>query len=209
MSKDLDSQCKKCRRAGEKLFLKGDRCNSPKCAITKRNYPPGIHGSKRRRFLTNYGQQLAEKQKAKRVYGILEKQFKIYYQKAVKKQGDTGEILLQNLEMRLDNIVFRLGLAKSRRQARQMVNHNLFTVNNKKVNIPSYQVKIKDEIAIKTTKAKAKNFTNLSKDLENYNAPTWLSLDINDLKGKVVNKPGLEEIKAPFNVTLIVEFYSR
>lgn len=209
MGKVLDPKCKQCRRAGEKLFLKGERCTSSKCAIIKRNYPPGLHGIKGKKFLTNYGQQLKEKQKAKRIYGLLEKQFKNYYTKAVKKKGDTGELLVQLLEMRLDNIIYRLGLAKSRRQARQLVSHGYFTVNGKKVTIPSYQVKAKDSITIKPGKEKAKLFDNLSKSLEKHELPTWLDFNIKENKARVVNTPTLEEMKPPFNPTLIVEFYSR
>jgi len=209
MAKDLDSKCKLCRRAGEKLFLKGERCSSAKCVILKRNYPPGQHGIRNRRFLTNYGKQLQEKQKAKRIYGLLEKQFKNYYLKAVKKQGNTGELLLQLLEMRFDNIIYRTGLAKSRRQARQMINHGHFTINGRKVNIPSYQVKAKDEIAIKANKSNIKNFENVSKALEKIEMPDWLKFDVKELKAKVASKPTLDELKPQFNPTLIVEFYSR
>lgn len=209
MAKNLDPKCKQCRRRGEKLFLKGERCTSPKCAIIKRNYPPGIHGVKGKKFLTNYGQQLSEKQKAKKFYGILEKQFKNYYLKSIKKFGNTAEILLQMLELRLDNVVFRLGFTKSREEARQLVSHGHFMVNNKKVNIPSYQVKLKDVISLKPGKEKLKLYTNLSKKLEKYEVPSWLSLDAKELKGKVLNQPTIVEIKPPFNPTLIVEFYSR
>ena len=150
MSKDLDHKCKQCRREGVKLFLKGEKCYGPKCPIVRRNYPPGIHGAKKtRQRLTEYGHQLREKQKAKKIYGILERPFRNYYQKAIKQKGDTNEILGQLLEMRLDNVIYRLGLAKSRKAARQLVSHGFFLVNGKKVNIPSYQVKIKDEITIK------------------------------------------------------------
>jgi len=209
MAKDLDPKCKKCRRAGEKLFLKGEKCSSPKCVFIKRNYPPGLHGVKKRKFLTNYGQQLLEKQKAKRTYGLLEKQFKNYYQKAVKKQGNTAELLLQLLEMRLDNVVYRLGLASSRKQARQLVNHGHFAVNNKKVNIPSFQVKAKDIISLKSGKEKTKVFVNIDKNLAKWETPSWIDLNAKELQGKILDKPTLEEIKSQFNPTLIVEFYSR
>lgn len=209
MAKNLDPKCKQCRREGTKLFLKGEKCFSPKCPMIKRNYPPGIHGTKRQKRLTEYGQQLREKQKAKRIYGILEKQFRNYYKKAIHKKGDTGEILQQFLEMRLDNIVYRSGLAKSRNQARQMVNHGLFLVNGKKVDIPSYQVKPKDEISIKPEKAKAKNFADLDKTLEKHEAPNWISFDKKDKKAKILNKPAGGELDQPFNPRLIVEFYSK
>ena len=144
MAKLLNSKCKKCRREGVKLFLKGERCLSPKCPILKRNYPPGVHGPKGRKRTTEYGTQLREKQKAKRIYGINERQFRNYYRKAISKKGDTGQILQQLLQMRFDNVIYLLRLARSRVQARQMVGHGLFLVNGKKVNIPSYQLKTKD-----------------------------------------------------------------
>lgn len=209
MAKSLDPQCKQCRREGTKLFLKGEKCFSPKCPVLKRNYPPGIHGIKSRKRSTEYGNQLREKQKAKRIYGILERQFKNYYQKAIRQQGDTGEILQQLLEMRLDNVIYRAGLASSRRQARQMVNHNLFLVNGKKVNIPSYQVKPKDEITIKPEKEKAKIFAELEKKLEKYEAPAWVNFDLKTKTTKILNKPNQEELEQTFNPRLIVEFYSK
>ncbi len=209
MGKLLDPKCKQCRREGTKLFLKGEKCLSVKCPIVKRNYPPGIHGVKGRRRPTEYGNQLREKQKAKRVYGILERQFRNYYLKAIRQKGDTGETIQQFLEMRLDNIIFRLGLAKSRKQARQMVNHGLFLVNNKKVNIPSYQVRTKDEIAINPGKIESKIFTDLEKKLEDYESPAWISFDIKTKKAKILNKPSGKELEQTFNPRLIVEFYSK
>lgn len=209
MAKSLDPKCKQCRREGTKLFLKGEKCSSPKCSIVKRNYPPGIHGTKRRARLTEYGQQLREKQKAKRIYGILERQFRNYYKKAIHQKGDTGEILQQLLEMRLDNVIYRIGLARSRNQARQMVNHGLFLVNNKKVNIPSYQIKPKDEITIKPQKAKAKIFDNLEKILEKQVVPNWINLDKKTKTAKILNKPKGGELENTFNPRLIVEFYSK
>ena len=150
MARNLNPKCRQCRRIGEKLFLKGDRCVSTKCALIKKNYPPGIHGAKQTRAKSSeYGKQLREKQKAKRIYGILEKQFRNYFKKAANKKKETGEILLKILEMRLDNVIYRVGLAKSRNKARQLVSHGHFLINNKKVNIPSYEVNIKDVIKIK------------------------------------------------------------
>jgi len=209
MAKTLDPKCKQCRREGSKLFLKGERCFSPKCPILKRNYPPGIHGPKGRRRQTEYGQQLREKQKAKKAYGILERQFRNYYRKAIAQKGDTGEIIQQLLEMRLDNVIYRLNLAKSRKQARQMVTHNLFLVNGKTVNIPSYQLKAKDEITIKPEKAKAKNFADLEKKLEKQETPGWVSFDLKTKTAKILNKPSGNELEQIFNPRLIVEFYSR
>ncbi len=209
MAKTLDPKCKQCRREGTKLFLKGERCFSPKCPILKRNYPPGLHGPKGRRRQTEYGQQLREKQKAKRVYGILERQFRNYYRKAITQKGDTGEIIQQFLEMRLDNVIYRLNLAKSRKQARQMVTHNLFLVNGKTVNIPSYQIKAKDEITIKPEKAKVKNFADLEKKLEKQKIPGWVSFDLKTTTAKILNKPSGSELEQIFNPRLIVEFYSR
>jgi len=209
MSSTTDPKCKQCRREGTKLFLKGEKCFSPKCPILKRNYPPGIQGVKGRGRPTEYGNQLREKQKAKRIYGVLERQFKNYYTKAFHQQGDTGEILLQFLEMRLDNVIFRLGLAKSRRMARQMVSHGLFLVNGKKVNIPSYQVKTKDEITIKPEKVKVKIFDGIDKLLEDHQAPAWINFDIKTKTAKILNKPNQEELEQIFNSRLIVEFYSK
>ena len=208
MSKDLDHKCKQCRREGVKLFLKGEKCYGPKCPIVRRNYPPGIHGAKKtRQRLTEYGHQLREKQKAKKIYGILERPFRNYCQKAIKQKGDTNEILGQLLEMRLDNVIYRLGLAKSRKAARQLVSHGFFLVNGKKVNIPSYQVKIKDEITIKPSKTKTKAFIDLN--LEKHEVPGWLHFDPKEMKAKIINRPKEEELEKSFNTRLIVEFYSR
>ncbi len=209
MAKDLDPKCKKCRREGIKLFLKGEKCFSPKCPVIRRNYPPGLHGPKRRSRPTEYGLQLREKQKAKRIYGILEKQFKGYYSKSMAKKGDTGEILQQYLEMRFDNVIYRANFAKSRKQARQMVSHGLFLVNGKNVNIPSYQLNPKDEISIKPSKIKVKLFNNLEKNIEKQNIQSWISLDSKNKTIKILNKPKGEEIEQTFNPRLIVEFYSR
>ncbi|MFA6215089.1 MAG: 30S ribosomal protein S4 [Patescibacteria group bacterium] len=207
MPKTLTSKCKQCRREGTKLFLKGDRCSSPKCAIITRNYAPGVHGVKRQSRLTQYGTQLREKQKAKRVYGIFERQFRNYYLKAKRLKGDTGEMIQQFLEMRLDNIIYRAGIAKSRSQARQMVNHGLFLVNGKKVNIPSYQVKTKDQITLK--KEEKKIFADLDKKLAKYQFPGWLSFSLETKTIKILNKPSGTELEKTFNPRLIVEFYSK
>lgn len=205
----LDSKCKKCRRAGEKLFLKGERCNTAKCAIVKRNYPPGAHGVKGAPRLSEYGRQLKEKQKAKRIYGIVEKQCRKYYVKAIGKKGNTGELFSRFLEKRFDNVIFRLGLASSRTQARQMVSHGFFKVNDKKVNIPSYEVKNGDIISIKKEKVSRKPFEKLDEKLKSKELPSWLSLDLAEMKGKVISDPRGDDLKMQFDPTLIVEFYSR
>ncbi len=209
MSKYLGPKCKLCRRAGEKLMLKGERCNSPKCAMVKRNYPPGFHGPKGRGKISDYGQQLLEKQKAKRIYNLLEKQFKLTFLKAQKMKGNTGDNLLQLLEMRLDNVIYRLGLAVSRSQARQLVNHGLFAVNNQGVNIPSYVLKEGDIIEVKKNKKNVKIFKNIENKIKLENIPGWLNFDIKKLSAKVLHKPSRNDIKEKINTQMIVEFYSR
>lgn len=201
-------QCKKCRRAGEKLFLKGEKCFSAKCPLIKRNFPPGVHGSKKAGRMTNYGQQLKEKQKAKRIYGLREQQFKNYFVKSFQKTGNTSEWLFRFLESRLDNTIYRLGLASSRTKARQLVSHGHFTVNGKKVNIPSFGVKTGDEIKIKENKAKKKVFSDLEETLKSKKeAAPWLSLD--GLTGKVTSLPKLGDLDAGIDWQTIIEFYSK
>jgi len=209
MAKNLDPKCKQCRREGEKLMLKGERCNSPKCAMVKKNYPPGVHGPKGRGRQSDYSLQLREKQKAKRLYNLLEKQFKITFNKANKQKGDTGENLLKILETRLDNVVYRLGFADSRSQARQLVSHGHFTVNDKKVNIPSYQVKTGDIIKIKQSSKKNKIFNNLDKKLKKVEIPSWLDFNSKELSGKVLHQPSKDDLEMKINTQMIVEFYSR
>ncbi len=209
MAKNLDAKCKQCRRAGEKLFLKGERCYTAKCAMVKRNYPPGFHGPKGRRRQTDYGLQLNEKQKAKRQYILLEQQFKLIFEKARRQSGNAGENFVKLLEMRLDNTIYRLGFAFSRPQARQLVNHGHFTVNGRKVNIPSCQLKKGDTIKIKSNKKQAKIFKNLSEKLKKKEVPGWLHLDTKELTAKVLHQPNMEAINPNFNVQMIVEYYSR
>lgn len=209
MAKDLNPKCKQCRRAGEKLFLKGERCQTAKCAIIKRNYAPGFHGPKQRRRLSDYGQQLAEKQKAKRQYNLLEKQFRLTFDTAKAKTGNVGENFLKSLEMRFDNVIYRLGFAKSRSQARQFINHGLFTINDRMVNIPSYMTKTGEEIKIKANKKNAKIFNNLGDSLKKQEVPGWLNLDTKEIKAKVLHQPSMEVIKPNFNIQMIVEYYSR
>jgi len=180
-----------------------------KCALVKRNFPPGVHGGKGKRRMTEYGTQLREKQKAKRIYGLFEKQFRNYYIKAMRMPGDTGEIMQQLLQMRLDNFVFAAGFAKSRAQARQMIGHKLFYVNGKKVNIPSFQLKVKDEVTINPIKASRKIFSDLEKRLENREFPVWISFDLKNLMAKVISRPIGDDLDKSFNPRLIVEFYSK
>jgi len=192
--------CRKCRREGEKLFLKGDRCMSAKCSFVKRSYIPGQHGTARVGKLSDFGVQLREKQKTKAIYGIRETQFSNYYKKASKTKQATGEKLLQSLEARLDNIVYRLGFAASRRQARQMVSHKMFLVNEKRVNIPSYQLKEKDKIE----PIKKEGYKLFKTEI-----PTWLKLEKGKLVGELAKIPSRGEIETNINEGLIVEFYSR
>ncbi|OGY43683.1 MAG: 30S ribosomal protein S4 [Candidatus Buchananbacteria bacterium RIFCSPHIGHO2_01_FULL_39_14] len=194
---------KACRRYGIKL------CQSNKCPVQRRNYPPGVHGPKGTRRLTEYGTQLAEKQKAKIVYGLRERPFRNYYLKAIKQTGDTGLILQQLLEMRLDNAIFRLGFAKTRAAARQMVSHNFFLINGKTVNIPSCQLKIKDEITIKPTKTNKKVFLGLEEKQTKQKLPSWLNLDTATKTAKVMTKPSVDDFEHLFNPRLIVEYYSK
>lgn len=209
MSKNLGPKCRQCRRESTKLMLKGDRCQSSKCSMVKRNYAPGAHGAKRMARLTEYGVQLREKQKAKRYYGLLEKQFSNYYQKATKQKGNTMDNFIQLLERRFDNVIYNLGYAKSRRQARELINHGHFTINGKKVNIPSYQVKINDLIELREKSKSNKFFQDAIKELPKVKIPEWLNLDIKDLEAKVIELPTLEKVKLIFDPKLIIEFYSR
>ena len=203
-----ENVCKKCRREGIKLFLKGDRCQSPKCALNKRNYPPGMHSSAFRK-LSGYGLQLREKQKTKSIYGLSERQFKKYYNEAVGEKGDTREILMQFLELRLDNIICRLGFASSRRQSRSLVSHDHFLVNNKKVNIPSYRLKEKDKIEIKKQSISKDLFTNILKKISKADIPSWLKLDSQKMKCEILRLPKRDEIKNDINEQLIIEYYSK
>jgi small subunit ribosomal protein S4 len=202
--------CRLCRRDATKLFLKGAKCFTEKCPVEKRNFPPGQHGqSKKQKKVVGYGLQLREKQKAKRIYFTLEGQFRAYYEKASNKTGVTGELLLQQLETRLDNVAYRLGFAQSRRQARQLVRHGHVQVNGRKVNIPSFQCKVGDEIAIRegsksiTILEEAKNFASGQRSV------TWLDINRDNLSGKVLSLPKREEIQLPVNEQLIVELYSK
>lgn len=201
--------CRLCRREGTKLFLKGTRCFSEKCAIEKRNFAPGQHGKDRKAKIVGYGLQLREKQKAKRIYFTLEGQFRAYYEKATRTQGVTGELLLQQLERRLDNVAFRMGLATSRRQSRQIVRHGHVEVNGRKVNIPSFQVKVGDVISVRENSKKLV-LLEASREFASHQVPPqWLTMDAANLTGKVIALPKREDINLPVNEQLIVELYSK
>ena len=208
MARYTGAVCRQCRREGQKLFLKGERCYSEKCSITVRSYAPGQHGQGRSKA-SEYATQLREKQKAKRFYGVLESQFAKYFEMAERKSGMAGENLLRILESRLDNIVYRLGFASSRAQARQLVLHGHYTVNGKKVNIPSYLVKEGDVVAV-SEKAKATDFMKaLVENNSSRPVPQWLDLDRNNYEAKIVRLPGREEIDLEVEEHLIVELYSK
>jgi small subunit ribosomal protein S4 len=204
--------CKLCRREGVKLMLKGERCLSPKCAIERRNTPPGQHGSSfRRRQLSDYGVRQREKQKVRRIYGVLEKQFRRYYGIAARTRGQTGGTLLQLMERRLDNVVYRLGFADSRKQARQLVRHGHFNVNGRKTNVPSFVVSAGDEVAVRENRRGRTYFKDIDASgiLRKKAVPEWLSLDPAALGGRVLRLPERAELDLSINEQLIVEFYSR
>lgn len=209
MARNLDPKCKQCRREGEKLFLKGERCFTPKCPIVKRNYPPGQHGMKGRPRLSGYGLQLREKQKVKKMYRLLEDQLHHYFEKASRKEGNTAELFLQALELRLDTIVHRLGIAQSRDQARQLIGHGHLMVNGRHVNLPSFSVKVGDVISVRPESAKLKQFEPLKKSDEKRQLAKWLSFDPKTLTGSVTYRPTLEEVNQGLQTQLIVEYYSR
>ncbi len=205
-----DSRCRRCRREGMKLFLKGERCFTDKCAVERRNYPPGEHGQGRRQKVTGYGLQLREKQKARYYYGVLEQQFRKYFKDAESHKGVTGVVLLQILETRLDNVVFRLGLSLSRPAARQLVRHRHFTVNDRVVDIPSYPVKPGDVIAVREGSRSVPVIVQAVERAKSRSAtPDWLSLDTEKLNGRVLQRPGREGISLPIQEQLIVELYSK
>lgn len=206
MARYTDASCRLCRREGQKLFLKGERCYSGKCALDKRPYAPGQHGQSRKKS-SEYGLQLREKQKAKRYYGLLETQFRNYFEKAARKPGITGENLLVMLETRLDNAVFRLGMGASRKEARQLITHGHFTVNGQKVDIPSYAVKPGDVIKVKEKSTSSPKFKEMRE--MSITVPSWLTVDIDKLEGRIVSLPRREEIDAPIKEQLIVELYSK
>lgn len=212
MARYKDAVCKLCRREGEKLFLKGERCFSPKCAFERRPYPPGLHGRQaefRRRKDSDYALQLRAKQKARRVYGVMERQFRRYFREAERRRGLTGTNLLVLLESRLDNVVYRLGFATSRPQGRQLVRHGHFEVNGRKVNIPSYLVQPGDVVAVRPSSRYKAIFREMAMDLEHRSVPDWLSRDDETMLGRILSLPTREDIDVTINEQLIVEYYSR
>lgn len=206
MARYTGPSCRLCRREGKKLFLKGDRCYSDKCAVTKRATPPGQHGARRTK-LSNYGLQLREKQMVKRAYGMIEGQFRQTYDRAEKMQGITGENLLRLLELRFDNVVFRMGLAQSRKEARQLVTHGHFTLNGRKADIPSMTINVGDVIAVKEGSLSSEKFKGIQEKAAT--APKWIQADIEKLAGKVIALPEREDIDLPIEEHLIIELYSR
>ncbi len=209
MSRYRDSVCRICRRENLKLYLKGDRCYSDKCAFDRRGYPPGQHGQRRGGKISDYGIQLREKQKVKRSYGLSEKQFRLAFEKADQKKGITGTNLLLILEQRLDNVVYRLGLANSRPQARQLVRHNHFLVNGWKVNIPSFQVKVGDVVEVREKSRSVQAINDAVEAVVRRTAPSWLALDAENMKGTIQSLPTREDITMPIQENLIVELYSK
>jgi small subunit ribosomal protein S4 len=209
MARYIGPVCRLCRREGMKLFLKGERCYSEKCAIEKRNVPPGQHGRARKAKMVGYGVQLREKQKVKRTYGVLENQFRRYFEAADRQKGITGELLLQMLERRLDNVVYRLGFATSRAQARQLVRHGHFTVNGRKVDIPSYATRQGDMVAIRTTSSQNPTIQHAMEEVKGRGIPEWLLFDSAALAGRISSLPTREQINLPVQEQLIVELYSK
>jgi len=204
----IGALCRICRREGEKLFLKGDRCYTEKCAVERRKYPPGQHGQGHRK-LSDYGFQLREKQKVRKTYGLLERQFRRYFYDAERKKGITGEVLLQLIESRLDNIVYRMGFAPNRRRARQLIGHGHILVNGKKVNLPSYAVKEGDLVEVKESSKDIPEIIDSLSRSEHRGIPAWVEVDVVTLKGKVLRIPSRDEIQLPVQEQLIVELYSK
>jgi len=205
----INAQCKKCRRAGQKLFLKGDRCFTPKCAMVKKPYPPGLHGKKRKRNLSEYGSQLAEKQKLKRIYNIGEKQLRKYYKQASKSKDIATDVLLRTLESRLDNVIFRAGIAESRAKARQITTHGHILLNKRRVDIPSIIVKKGDKLEIKKSSIGKPIFKNLERKLKKHNFPNWISFDQKEKKINISALPEPKNVDIPVDLQMIVEFYSK
>jgi small subunit ribosomal protein S4 len=209
LANNRGSDCRICRRENVKLFLKGDRCYSDKCAFDRRSYPPGQHGERRGRKASDYGIQLREKQKIKRIYGLSEKQFHLFFERADHQKGITGTNLLVALERRLDNVVYRLGFANSRTQARQLVQHSHFTVNGRKVNIPSFQVKVGDAIEVRERSRKIQLIQDSLDAVVRRGIPQWLDLEKDNLKGKIKSLPVREDLTMPMQEQLVVELYSK
>jgi small subunit ribosomal protein S4 len=208
MARYTGALCRICRREGEKLFLKGDRCYTEKCAIERRKYPPGQHGQGYRK-LSDYGLQLREKQKVRKTYGLVERQFRRYFHEAERSKGITGEMLLQLLESRLDNVAYRMGFTSNRRKARQLISHGHFRVNGKKVNIPSYIVKGGDLVEVKETSRDIPEIIDSLSKVEHRGIPAWVEVDSANFKGKVLHVPSRDEIQLPIQEKLIVELYSK
>lgn len=208
MARTTNAKCKLCRREGEKLFLRGTRCDSPACSFERRPKPPGAHGDRRVR-LTDYGIHLREKQKAKRIYGLFERQFRRYFETALRMPGNTGDNLVAMLESRLDNVVFRMGFATSRAQARQLIKHGHILVNDKRATIPSQLVKTADVIRPVTKEGSTKLVTELAKGTDKGKIPSWVAVSDNPLSGRIVHLPTREELAIPMDVQLIVEFCSK
>src|SRR5436189_599304 len=209
MARYIGPVCRMCRREGMKLFLKGERCYTDKCAIEKRNVPPGQHGRARKAKMAGYGIQLREKQKVKRTYGVLESQFRRYFEAADRQKGVTGALLLQMLERRLDNVVYRLGVATSRSQARQLVRHGHFSVNGRKVDIPSFALRQGDTVAVRGGSAENATIGHAMEEVKGRGIPEWLSFDSGTLSGRVAQLPSREQINLPVQEQLIVELYSK
>lgn len=208
MARYTGALCRLCRREGEKLFLKGSRCYTDKCAVEKRKYAPGQHGQSRGK-LSDYGIQLREKQKVRRIYGVMEDQFRIYFKKASRMKGVTGEVLLQLLERRLDNVVYRMGFSTNRREARQLVKHGHFLVNGRTVDIPSYLLRPGDVVEVREASRQLHTISDSLSMAEHKGFPEWIELDMQNMKGKFVRIPSREEIQLPVHEQLIVELYSK
>ena len=209
MARNLDAKCRQCRREGEKLFLKGEKCYTEKCAIERRSYAPGQHGQKSGQRLSGYGTQLREKQKIRRIYGVLERQFRLVYKKAEARRGVTGENLLALLESRLDTVCFRMGFGASRTEARQVVRHNGIMVNGKRVNIPSYQVKPGDVVQVAERAKSHLRIKGASEAAESRGFPEWVEVDIKGLKGTYKSMPQRADLPPTINESLVVELYSK
>jgi small subunit ribosomal protein S4 len=209
MARYIGPVCRLCRREATKLFLKGERCYTEKCAIEKRNFVPGQHGKARKAKLAGYGLQLREKQKVKRIYGVLENQFRLYFESAERTRGITGEVLLQSLERRLDNVVYRLGFSTSRSQGRQLVRHGHFSVNGKKVDIPSYLVREGDIVGVREGSQKGAAVLHAMEEVKGRGIPEWLALQAEQMTGRVVSLPTRAQINLPVQEQLIVELYSK
>ena len=209
MARHRDAVCRLCRREGQKLFLKGLRCFTEKCAIEKRNFAPGQHGKSRKQKLAGYGVQLREKQKVKRIYGIAEKQFRGYYYKALRTKGVSGHTLIQLLERRLDNVVYRMGFASDHAEARQLVRHGHFTINGKKVNIPSYLVRQRDIVQVRESSQKIARINEALAAVDRRGVPQWIQMDKENFRGAIAQLPSREDVTLPIREQLIIELYSK